>query len=59
MIGMSGFYDLEPDYLKGYSDDNCYFNNPAGTPRRVGEPLTCAIAASSWSAAQPRGAARL
>ena len=26
---MSGFYDLEPDYLKGYSDDNCYFNNPA------------------------------
>ena len=27
-IGMSGFYDLEHDYLKGYSDDNCYFNNP-------------------------------
>ena len=26
---MSGFYDLGPDYLKGYSDDNCYFNNPA------------------------------
>jgi esterase/lipase superfamily enzyme len=29
LIGMSGFYDLEPSYLKGYSDDNCYFNNPA------------------------------
>jgi len=29
LIAMSGFYDLEPDYLKGYSDDNCYFNNPA------------------------------
>lgn len=29
LIGMSGFYDLGPDYLKGYSDDNVYFNNPA------------------------------
>ena len=28
-IAMSGFYDLGPDYLHGYSDDNCYFNNPA------------------------------
>jgi esterase/lipase superfamily enzyme len=28
-IAMSGFYDLEPDYFKGYSDSNCYFNNPA------------------------------
>lgn len=28
LIAMSGFYDLSPDYLKGYSDDNCYFNNP-------------------------------
>jgi len=28
-IAMSGFYDLAPDYLHGYSDDNCYFNNPA------------------------------
>jgi esterase/lipase superfamily enzyme len=29
LIAMSGFYDLEPDYLRGYSDDNCFFNNPA------------------------------
>jgi esterase/lipase superfamily enzyme len=29
LIGMSGFYDLEPSYLKGYSDENCFFNNPA------------------------------
>jgi esterase/lipase superfamily enzyme len=29
LIGMSGFYDLEGSYLKGYSDDNCFFNNPA------------------------------
>lgn len=28
LIGMSGFYDLAPDYFHGYSDDNCYFNNP-------------------------------
>jgi len=28
MIGMSGFYDLAPDYLKGYSDDDVYYNNP-------------------------------
>jgi esterase/lipase superfamily enzyme len=28
-IAMSGFYDLAPDYFHGYSDSNCYFNNPA------------------------------
>jgi len=28
LIGMSGFYDLAQSYLRGYSDDNCYFNNP-------------------------------
>ncbi|MCC6774085.1 MAG: esterase [Gemmatimonadaceae bacterium] len=27
-IAMSGFYDLEKGYLKGYSDQNVYFNNP-------------------------------
>jgi esterase/lipase superfamily enzyme len=29
VIAMSGFYDLAGDYLRGYCDDNCYFNNPA------------------------------
>lgn len=29
MIAMSGFYDLAPSYLDGYSDDNVFFNNPA------------------------------
>jgi esterase/lipase superfamily enzyme len=29
LIGMSGFYDLGQSYLKGYGDDNTYFNNPA------------------------------
>jgi esterase/lipase superfamily enzyme len=29
LIAMSGFYDLEGDYLRGYTDENCYFNNPA------------------------------
>jgi esterase/lipase superfamily enzyme len=28
VIGMSGFFDLSPSYFHGYSDDNCYFNNP-------------------------------
>jgi esterase/lipase superfamily enzyme len=28
-IAMSGFYDLAPDYFRGYSDDNCFYNNPA------------------------------
>ncbi len=39
-IAMSGFYDLGPDYLKGYSDDNCFFNNPAWcVPGIEGRPL--------------------
>lgn len=28
LIAMSGFYDLGPGYLRGYSDENIYFNNP-------------------------------
>ncbi len=28
-IAMSGFYDLAPDYFRGYTDDNCFYNNPA------------------------------
>ncbi len=28
LIAMSGFYDLGPDYLEGYSGDDAYFNNP-------------------------------
>ena len=28
LIGMSGFYDLRGDYLKGYGHDDAYFNNP-------------------------------
>jgi esterase/lipase superfamily enzyme len=39
-IAMSGFYDLAPDYFQGYSDDNCYFNNPAWyLPNLEGPPL--------------------
>jgi esterase/lipase superfamily enzyme len=29
LIAMSGFYDLGPDYLHGYGDDNVFYNNPA------------------------------
>jgi esterase/lipase superfamily enzyme len=40
VIGMAGFYDLGPDYFKGYSDDNCYFNNPSWfVPNLSGEML--------------------
>jgi esterase/lipase superfamily enzyme len=40
VIAMSGFYDLEPDYLCGYSDDNAFFNNPAWyLPNLEGQPL--------------------
>lgn len=28
VIAMSGFYDLGPDYLRGYGDDNTFYNNP-------------------------------
>jgi esterase/lipase superfamily enzyme len=28
-IAMSGFYDLGRSYFKGFTNDNCYFNNPA------------------------------
>ena len=38
LIGMSGFYDLEPDYLRGYSDDNVYFNNPMWYVRHLSGP---------------------
>jgi esterase/lipase superfamily enzyme len=40
LLGMSGFYDLEGSYLKGYSDDNCYYNNPGWyLPGLSGKPL--------------------
>jgi esterase/lipase superfamily enzyme len=40
VIAMSGFYDLAPGYLKGYSDDHCFFNNPYWYLRELGgEPL--------------------
>jgi esterase/lipase superfamily enzyme len=40
LIAMSGFYDLGPDYLHGYGDDNTYFNNPASyLPNLEGSPL--------------------
>jgi esterase/lipase superfamily enzyme len=35
-IAMSGFYDLAPSYLGGYSDDAVYFNNPMWYLANVG-----------------------
>lgn len=40
LIAMSGFFDLAPNFLRGYSDDNCYYNNPAWyLPRLEGNYL--------------------
>lgn len=40
LIGMSGFYDLGPDYLHGWGNDDVYFNNPTSfLPGIEGEPL--------------------
>jgi esterase/lipase superfamily enzyme len=40
LIAMSGFYDLEPDYTKGYWDENIYFNNPITHIRGLTEGTT-------------------
>ena len=40
LIGMSGFYDLGPEYLTGFMNDDVYFNNPASyVPGLTGRPL--------------------
>ncbi len=40
LIAMSGFFDLAPNFLRGFSDDNCYYNNPAWyLPRLEGNYL--------------------
>ncbi len=28
VVAICGFFDLAPHHLRGYSDDNCYYNNP-------------------------------
>ena len=38
LIGMAGFYDLARSYFKGYSDENCYFNNPMWFVRNLEGP---------------------
>lgn len=40
LIAMSGFYDLGPDYLNGYGDDNVYFNNPVSYIKNLSDPQT-------------------
>lgn len=40
LIAMSGFYDLEGDYTKGYWDENIYFNNPVSYLAGLGEGRT-------------------
>ena len=36
LIAMSGFYDLEPDYLEGHSNEDIFFNNPLWYLREMG-----------------------
>ncbi len=36
LIAMSGFYDLEPDYTKGFMNDELYFNNPMSFVKNLG-----------------------
>jgi len=60
MIGMSGFYDLEGSYFKGYSDENCYFNNPCWYLRDLeGEPLQLLRTACRIAILSGRGAYEL
>jgi len=57
VIAMSGFYDLSDDYFRGYSDDNCYFNNPASyVPRLSGRDLDVLRGACSINILTGQGA---
>jgi len=57
VIAMSGFYDLEGGYLKGYGDDNCYQNNPCWYLRDLeGERLHLLRTASRIVIVSGRGA---
>jgi esterase/lipase superfamily enzyme len=57
VIGMSGFYDLSGGYFKGYSDDNCYFNNPMWYVANMeGEALTMLRERSSITLVAGQGA---
>lgn len=40
LIAMSGFYNLDPGYTRGYSDDNIYFNNPSAYLANLHDPET-------------------
>jgi esterase/lipase superfamily enzyme len=39
LIGMSGFYDLEPGYTEGFMNDDIYFNNPGSFVPNLDGPL--------------------
>jgi len=40
LIAMSGFYELWPSWLHGYTDDNVYFNNPMWYVRNIHDART-------------------
>jgi esterase/lipase superfamily enzyme len=56
LVAMSGFYDLAPHYLRGYSDDDCYYNNPPWyLPRLEGKYLDLLRDATSIYLVSGRG----
>lgn len=42
LVAMSGFYDLDPGYTKGYTDENIYFNNPVAYLSNMSDPAALA-----------------
>lgn len=40
LVGMSGFYDLEPEHTRGHWDENVYFNNPVSYLANMHDPAT-------------------
>ncbi|MEZ4585917.1 MAG: alpha/beta hydrolase-fold protein [Gemmatimonadales bacterium] len=57
LIAMSGFYDLGPDYLHGYGDDNVYYNNPTSyLPGLEGRSLELLRTACSLNIVTGQGA---
>jgi esterase/lipase superfamily enzyme len=47
LIGMSGFYDLVPDYTKGHWNDDFYFNNPTSYVPKIHDGWTLDLIAHS------------
>lgn len=47
LIAMSGFYELWPSWLRGFSNDDVYYNNPMWYAPRIADPHQRHLIASS------------